>query len=40
MIKYVLDTHAFLWGVTPKDKGWKKLGAEALRIIEKSKRPR
>jgi len=33
MIKYVLDTHAFLWGASP-EKDRKKLGVEARRIIE------
>jgi len=32
MIKYVLDTHAFVWAADPKD--FKKLGSKARRVIE------
>jgi len=34
MIKYLLDTHAFLWHASPDPKSLKRLSATALRIID------
>jgi len=34
MIKYLLDTHAFLWTASPDPKDLKRLGVRARRIID------
>jgi PIN domain nuclease of toxin-antitoxin system len=34
MIKYLLDTHAFVWTASPNPKDLKRLGVKARRIID------